>query len=104
MDEKGVEIWWHPHGTALQVRTPGRFAMGVAVEVLELIDKQPGIVVGNTGWKEGFGLEVAAWIPITSENLEAELQTDGNEIVIRKVSGSMGEFEVLCDLVREFLE
>ena len=103
MDE-GMEISGHPHGTGLHVRTPGRFAMEVAIDILDFLDKQPGVSVKNTGWKQGFGLEVAAWIPIRTRNLVAELQTDGDELHIRRASGSLSEFEVLFEMVREFLE
>jgi hypothetical protein len=103
MDE-GIEISRHPGGAALEVRTPGRFAMGIAIEILDFLDRQPGVSVKNTGWKQGFGLEVATWIPIRTRNLVAELQTDGDELHIRRASGSLGEFEVLLDLVLELLE
>ncbi len=99
-----IEISEQKGGSELHVHTPGRYAMGIAVEVLKLLDNQPEISVKNTGWKQGFGLEVAAWIPITAQNVDAELQTDGSEFIIRRVSGSQDEFEILIDMICEFLE
>ena len=99
-----IEITGHAHGVGLQVRTPGQFAMGVAVDILAYLDEQSGYQVKNTGWKEGFGLEVAAWIPIQADNLVAELQTDGDELCIRQVSGPRSEFEALLDSVVEYLD
>ena len=58
-----IEVKGHPHGGNLQVNTPGQYAMGLAIEVLSYLDEQPSISVKNTGWKNGFGLEVCAWIP-----------------------------------------
>jgi hypothetical protein len=83
--------------------------MGVAVDILTYLDKQPGLQVKNTGWKDGFGLEVAVWIPIQSDStwsaahIVAELQTDGDELCIRRGDGSRSEFQALFDLVVEFL-
>ena len=57
----------------------------------------------NTGWKQGFGLEVAVWVPIRTRNVVAELQTDGDEIDIKLVSGRVDEFGVLLDVIRDFL-
>jgi hypothetical protein len=35
------------------------------------------------------------------EGLQAELTTDGNEIVVSRTEGSKREFEELCHLIRE---
>lgn len=99
-----IEVNGHPHLGWLQVNTPGRFAMGLAIEVLSYLDEQPAISVKNTGWKNGFGLEVCAWIPINMASLVAELETDGDEFQIRKSSGSVSDFEILFNLVRAFLD
>lgn len=99
-----IEVSGHPDGAGLNVRTPGQFAMDVAIEVLGMLDARPGFRVKKTGWQNGFGLEVAAWIPIESENVVAELQTDGCEFHIRLASGSRNEFGALFDLVVEYLE
>ena len=85
------------------MRTPGQFAMDVAIDILDFLDRQPDCRVKNTGWKDGFGLEVAAWIPIRTDNILAELQTDGDELIIRRVSGPRDEFEGLFNSVVEFL-
>ena len=100
---ENIEISGHPHGTGLQVRTPGQYAMDVAIDILEFLDEKAGVSVKNTGWKNGFGLEVCAWISIRSGNLVAELQTDGDELQIRRASGPLNEFEALFEMVTEFL-
>ena len=99
----GLEVSGHPDGVGLHVRTPGRFAMDVAIHVLEYLDAQPGINVKKTGWQSGFGLEVAAWIPIEGENMVAELMTDGSEFEIRRVAGLRSEFETLFNSVKQYL-
>lgn len=53
---------------------------------------------------DGFGLVVAAWIPIEGDNLVAELMTDGSEFEIRCVVGPRSEFEALFDAVVRFLD
>ena len=87
----------------LHVRTPGRYAMDIAIEILKFLDEQENIIVKNTGWKDGFGLEVGSWLPIKSANLQAELSTDGDELQIRRVSGSIGDFEELHQDIQEFI-
>ncbi len=91
------------NGGVLYVRTPDRFAMDVAVDVLKYLDESPGIFVKNTGWKQGFGLEVSAWIPIHTDNTTAELMTDGDEFYIRRASGSLHEFTVMFKDICGFL-
>ncbi|MFG0320090.1 MAG: hypothetical protein ACF8XB_22650 [Planctomycetota bacterium JB042] len=86
-----------------RIRTPGRYAMDLAVDLMEFLDRQPNVSVGNTGWKQGFGLRVADWIPIHTKNAVAELQTDGDEILIRHESGARSEFVAVMDLVRRFV-
>jgi hypothetical protein len=100
---ENIEISGNPQGVGLQVRTPGRCAMGLAIEILKFLDEQSGVFVKNTGWKNGFELEVCAWTPINFGNLVAELQTDGDELQIRRASGPHSEFVVLFEMVSEFI-
>lgn len=91
-------------GDVLCVSTPGQYAMGVATEILSFLDDQP-IEVKNTGWQNGFGLEVAIWHRIiSSQNFTAEITTDGGELRIRIASGSELEFGALSNSIIEFLE
>ena len=83
----------------LILETPGIYAMDLAVQVLEFIERDTDAYVKNTGWKQGFGLEVAVGVPIRLENLKAELSTDGSEIILSRVSGSRHAFKELCDAI-----
>lgn len=79
--------------------------MGVAVEILTFLDGQPDIEVKHTGWQNGFGLNVAVWLPIISSlNFTAEVTTDGEEFSIRIASGSKPEFQALSNTIIEFLK
>lgn len=98
-----IEITPYARGHGLQICTPDRYAMGLAIEILAFFDSRPGVSVKNTGWKQGFGLEVAAWVPITTTYMVAELQTDGSSLDIRHVSGSGDAFERLLDDLDCFL-
>ena len=89
------------HGDLLRVQTPDIYAMDWAVELLGLLEAELHADVEDTGWKQGYGLKVAAPILIRLESLEVELTTDGNEIVVRRVAGSRLEFEDLCGFIRE---
>ena len=89
----------------LKIRTPGRYAMELAVDILEFLDSQPYVRIKNTGWKNGYGLEVAVWLPIiSSDALEAEISTDGEAIYLRRSSGVKSEFSSLCEKVQHFIE
>jgi hypothetical protein len=74
--------------------------MDCAVEILAFLDAQTGMNLKNTGWKQGFGLKVAEPVPIQTGNLMAELETDGSEIIVRRVCGSADEFDQLCSAIR----
>ena len=88
------------YGRQLCLRTQGVFAMDTAVGILGFLDSNLGALVSNTGWKNGFGLEVAKAVPIQWDEVVAELETDGDEITIRRVSGSAGGFEQLSAAIR----
>jgi hypothetical protein len=101
--KESVEI--SNNGDVLCVCTPGQYAMDLAIEILSFLDDEPGIEVKNTGWKNGFGLEVAIWHRIiSSQDFTAEITTDGEGLRIRVASGSELEFGALSNSVIEFLE
>ena len=92
-------------GNELYLSTRDMYAMGVGIDILHLLDAQPETTVKNTGWKNGFGLKVAVWLPIiNSRKLSAEVSTDGNEFRIRKLLGTEEDFVELYDLIVDFLE
>lgn len=100
-----MEIVSEPIGIGLLIRTPGRYAMGVGVDVLNFLDGQPDISVKNTGWKNGFGLDVAVSLPIIRMgSLLAEVSTDGEEFHLLRASGPYEEFADLLHRVGKFLE
>lgn len=91
-----LEITGHPNLEWLHVTTPGQYAIDLAIEVLEHLDKQQSISVKNTGWKNGFGLAVCEWTVIYGVNCEAELMTDTDTFEIRKSSESK---ESISDII-----
>lgn len=77
--------------------------MGLAIDILTFLDTQNQISVKNTGWRNGFGLEVSTPIQIHMQNSVAELLTDGDELQLRRVRGPYSEFEALFDSVVDYL-
>ena len=75
--------------------------MDTAIELLGMLEGELHADVEDTGWKKGYGLEVATPILIQLESLLIELTTDGNEIAVRRAAGSVHEFEELCGFIRE---
>jgi len=91
----------HQYGTLLRLQTPEIYAMDAAVELLGMLEAELHADVEDTGWKRGYGLKVATPVLIQLESLEAELTTDGNEIVVSRAAGSKHEFEELCGFIRK---
>jgi hypothetical protein len=94
------EVSGDQYGRELRLRTQGVYAMDTAVGILGFLDSTLGALVSNTGWKNGFGLQIAKAVPIQWDEVVAELETDGDEIIIRRVSGSAGGFEQLSAAIR----
>jgi hypothetical protein len=88
-------------GTLLRLQTPKVYAMDVAVDLLGMLEAELHADVEDNGWKRGYGLKVAAPVLIRLESLEAELTTDGNEIVVTRSVGSKHEFDELCEFILE---
>jgi hypothetical protein len=89
------------YGKQLRLRTAETYAMDAAVELLALLEAELHANVEDTGWRRGYGLKVAMPVRLQFESLEAELTTDGNEIVVIRVGGSKQEFADLCGFIRE---
>ena len=87
-------------GNELRLETPDVYAMDTAIAILEFLEREAGAQVKNTGWKQGYGLDVAVRVPIQIDDMRADLQTDGSEIVFRRVSGSKNVFDGLSAAIR----
>ncbi len=87
----------------IYVRTPGRYAMTLAVDILRFVDLQPDYSAKNTGWKDNYGIKVCERIPIESNNLLAEIETDGEELEIHFVSGNQESYLNFTNLIRSYL-
>ena len=77
--------------------------MDMAIDLLGFLEAELDADIEDTGWKRGYGLKVAAPVMIQLESSEAELITDGNEVVVRRTAGSKHEFEDLCGLIRNLM-
>ncbi len=99
-----IQLTGSPHLKYLNICTPGEYAMDVAIDVLSHLDSHSSITVKNTGWKNGFGLEVCAWVPIKAHECEAELMTDGDTFEVRQTTGSLQGFERIHDLIKSHLK
>ncbi len=73
--------------------------MGTAIEILNFLDQQRNVEVKNTGWKDGFGLDVSIDIPIMLQNATAQLTTDGEDIMISGINGSKDSIERIIQLI-----
>ena len=87
----------------IYVRTTARYAMTLAVDILRYIDLKPEYSAKNTGWKDSYGIKVCERIPIESDNLLVELETDGEELEIHLVSGNQEYFSNFINLISDYL-
>ena len=77
--------------------------MDSAIDLLGFFETELNAAIEDNGWRQGYGLTVAAPVLIQLDSLHTELETDGSEIVLKRVGGSKQEFEDLCHFVREQL-
>ena len=94
-----VELAGRSFGKGLHLKTLGRYSMNMAIEILIFLDQQGNVQVKNTGWKDGFGLDVSANIPITLPNATAQLTADGENIMISGIDGSKDSIERIIELI-----
>ena len=87
------------HGTLLRLQTSGTCAMDIAMDLLGFLAAELEAEIEDTGLKGGHRLKLAEPVLIRLESLEAELSTDGDEVVVRRVAGSADEFDDLGDLI-----
>ena len=94
----------HQSGNLLRLQAPGVHAMDAALELLGWLRAELHAEMESAGWRPGYGPKAATPVLIQLESLEAELTTDGNEIVLSRVAGSEQEFDDLCEFIREQAE
>ena len=98
------EVLEHHFGKLLRLQSPEVFAMDSAIDLLGFLEAELNAAVEDNGWRQGYGLTVATPVLIQLESLHTELETDGSEIVLKRVGGSKQEFEDLCEFIREKLD
>ena len=94
----------HQPGKFLRLQTPGTNAMELAMELLGTLESELHAQVENSGWKQGYGLEVSVPLLVQLESLEVEIGTDGEEVVLARVGGSSFEFDELCNFLKEHMD
>jgi hypothetical protein len=73
--------------------------MDIAIQMLRLFEKRFSARIKNTGWKSGFGREVAKALPIDMLNVQLAMTTDGCEICLQRVAGNASAFDESCVFV-----
>ena len=71
--------------------------MDTAIKILQYLENKHDAVIPDTGWKNGYGLEVAVEIPISLSDFTACLSTDGEELWVRRVTGSKQVYDEVMD-------
>jgi hypothetical protein len=94
----------HDVGRELRLITPDRYSTDIAIAILKFLEAELRADIKNTGWKDGYGIDVAAGVPILVDGLAADLNSDGSEIIVRRLSGTSEAFERLCGAIRSLIE
>jgi hypothetical protein len=81
----------------LRLRAPVAQAQEIAAELLGFLEAELDAEVDGADGDRGGGTPVL----VRLEGLEVELSVDGGGVVLRYVGGSRGEFEELCQFIRE---
>jgi len=100
--KKAVDVEFTP-GKEIFITTHGSYAMDTAINVLEYLERQHHARIAETGWKNGYEIEVAVEIPISFRNCTVGLYTDGALICIKRVSGSKQEYDEIVALVYRYV-
>lgn len=98
-----MEVLEHQFGQMLRLQSPDVLALDSAIDLLGFFETELHAVIEDNRGRRGYGLTVAVPLLIQFESLHTELETDGNEIIVRRVGGSEQEFDDLCHFVREQL-
>jgi hypothetical protein len=96
-----LRIVEHQDGTLLRLQTREIYALDAAVDLFGTAGSGAQRGSGRHWLEAGLRTRGGYAGPNSAGNLEEELTTDGNEIVMRRVAGSSHEFEELCDFIRE---
>lgn len=84
-------------GEALRLRAPGAQAREAAAELLGFLEAELDAEVDGADGDWGGDTPVL----VRLDGLEVELSIDGGGVVLRYVAGSRGEFDELCQFIRE---
>ncbi|MBN1180646.1 MAG: hypothetical protein JXB49_00060 [Bacteroidales bacterium] len=88
-------------GKTLILETPGKYSMDLAVEILNFMETSFNAKIKDTGWKQGYDLEIAVGLPIAFGNCKIELTTDGSGIWIDRISGNKSDFNDFCLAIKD---
>lgn len=82
-------------------KTPGRYSMPIAAEILRRLELEEDCEIRNSGWKSsGYGDLVENGMPVRLGTIEFEIMCSYEDIFLRRISGSQTKFHALCERVR----
>jgi hypothetical protein len=92
---------WTP-GRKLWLKTPGRYSMDVAVEILRWIEGFDDVSILDPGWPSpGYGKLVEVGIKVQFGNIQFGIMCSYDDIFIGRIAGSNRKFTTLCEAIQQ---
>jgi len=99
-DEVLVEDW--TPGRRLRFKTPGRYSMDVAVEILRWIEGFEDVSIPDPGGRApGYGDLVEVGVPIQLGNIRFSIMCSHDDLFLDRLAGDNRKFTALCEAVRQ---
>lgn len=95
---------WAP-GRKLWLKTPGRYSMDVAAEILRWLETEDDCSIPDSGWASaGFGNLVENGILVALGHIQFSVMCSYDDLFIQRVAGNNRKFTTLCETIqRQFV-
>jgi hypothetical protein len=92
---------WTP-GRKLWLKTPGRYSMDVAVNILRWIEGFDDVSIRDASWtSSGYGKLVQGGIKVQFGNIQIAIVSDYDDIFIARIAGNNRKFTTLCEAIQQ---
>lgn len=92
---------WTP-GRVLWLKTPGRYSMDVAVEILRWIEGFDDVSIRDASWTSPrCGKLVEVGIKVLFSNIQFAIMCSCDDIFIDRVAGNNRKFTTLCEAIQQ---
>ncbi|MDG3008209.1 hypothetical protein [Paludisphaera mucosa] len=99
-DEVLVEDW--TPGRRLWLKTPGRYSMDVAVEILQWVESFDGVSIPDAGWTPpGCGSLVEKGVKVRFGTIQFSIMCSYDDLFINRLAGDDRKFTILGEAIQQ---